>query len=53
MEASRRRTDGWIVESIPKGCGFFFCNRDNERVCVSIECFEPGAVGGGRWPRRR
>jgi len=32
---------GWRVNSIPKMCGFFFADRDNERVCVSVECFEP------------
>lgn len=32
---------GWRVESIPKKCAFFFADRDNDRVCVSVECFEP------------
>jgi hypothetical protein len=31
---------GWRVDSIPKKCGFFFADRDNDRVCVDIECFE-------------
>jgi hypothetical protein len=35
------RTAGWRVEAIPTKCGFFFADRDNERVCVSVECFEP------------
>jgi hypothetical protein len=33
----------WRVDSIPKNCGFFFADRDNDRVCVSIECFEPAS----------
>jgi hypothetical protein len=32
---------GWRVDSIPKNCGFFFADRDNDRLCVAIECFEP------------
>ncbi len=32
---------GWLVDSIPKKCAFFFADRDNERVCVSVECYEP------------
>jgi hypothetical protein len=32
---------GWRVDSIPKKCGFFFADRDNDRVCVAVECFEP------------
>jgi hypothetical protein len=42
---------GWRVDSIPKNCGFFFADRDNDRVCVAIECFEPAsrsAHGRGR-----
>jgi hypothetical protein len=42
---------GWHVDSIPNKCGFFFADRDNDRVCVAIECFEPaarGAHGRGR-----
>jgi hypothetical protein len=38
------RTAGWRVEAIPAKCGFFFADRDNERVCVSVECFEPAAT---------
>jgi hypothetical protein len=33
----------WRVDSIPKNCGFFFADRDNDRVCVAIECFEPAS----------
>jgi hypothetical protein len=32
---------GWRVDSIPRKCGFFFADRENDRVCVSVECFEP------------
>jgi hypothetical protein len=34
---------GWRTGSIPKKCSFFFADRDNERVCVSVECFEPAS----------
>ena len=47
-ERNRRLRDGWAAEDIPRNCAFFFCDRDNDRVCVSIECFEPGAVGTPR-----
>ena len=41
---------GWRVESIPRKGAFFFADRDNDRVCVSVECFEPAAIDarGGR-----
>jgi hypothetical protein len=39
---------GWLVDPIPKNCGFFFADRDNDRVCVAIECFEPAS----RWRER-
>ena len=34
---------GWRVDSIPKNCGFFFADREDDRVCVAIECFEPAS----------
>ncbi len=36
-------TKGWRAGVIPKKCSFFFADRDNERVCVSVECFEPAS----------
>ena len=48
VEADRRRSDGWAVEDVPRNCAFFFCDRQNERVCVSIECYEPGQPGSPR-----
>jgi hypothetical protein len=39
----RRRCEGWAVDNIPRNCAFFFCDRQNERVCVSIECYETDA----------
>lgn len=47
-ERSRRVRTGWLAEDIPRNCAFFFCDLGNERVCVSIECFEPGDVGTPR-----
>ena len=43
---------GWAVEDFPRNCSLF-CELENERVCVSIECFEPGAGGLPGWPNRR
>ena len=50
MQAERERlqASGWVVDDIPRNCAFFFCDRQNERVCVSIECYEPGPVGSPR-----
>jgi hypothetical protein len=39
--------DGWQIGDIPRNCSFVFCQRGNERVCVSIECYEPGTAGLG------
>jgi hypothetical protein len=42
---------GWHVDSIPKNCSFFFADRDNDRVCVAMECFEPASSSSlGRGP---
>jgi hypothetical protein len=46
-ECARRAAEGWHVEDIPANCAFCFCHRGKERVCISIECFEPGAAGLG------
>ena len=47
-ERTRRVRAGWVTEDIPRNCAFFFCDRDNDRVCVSIECYEPGPAGSPR-----
>jgi hypothetical protein len=39
--------DDWTVGDIPRNCSFVFCQRENERVCVSIDCYEPGTAGLG------
>jgi hypothetical protein len=44
----RLQASGWVVDDIPCNCAFFFCDRQNERVCVSIECYEPGPAGSPR-----
>jgi hypothetical protein len=41
-ERGRRLADGWLADEIARNCAFFFCNRAEERVCVAIECYEPG-----------
>lgn len=46
-ERARRAADGWRVEDIPRNCAFCFADRGEERVCISIDCFEPGTVGLG------
>jgi hypothetical protein len=52
-EGDRRRRGGWAVEDVPRNCAFFFCDRQNDRVCVSIECYEPGPVGSPRCSMRQ
>ena len=42
-----RQAEGWVVEEIPHNCAFFFCSRGNERICVAIECYEPGKAPTG------
>src|SRR4051794_21168433 len=46
-ERVRRAADGWHVEDIPQNCAFCFAARGSERVCIRIECFEPGTAGLG------
>jgi hypothetical protein len=41
-ERARLAAEGWSVDTIPKNCSFCFCDRGNERVCIAIECYEPG-----------
>ena len=48
-ERARRLTDGWSVGEIPRNCSFFFCERGEDRVCVAIECFEPGSRAHPGW----
>jgi|SRR5689334_3236943 hypothetical protein len=43
---------GWRVDSIARKCAFFFADRDNDRVCVSVECFEPETAADVRRFRR-
>jgi len=48
-ERTRRAADGWIVDDIPHYCSFCFCDKGDERICIAIDCFEPGAVPLERW----
>ena len=41
-ERARRAAEGWSVDTIPKNCSFCFCDQGNDRVCIAIECYEPG-----------
>ena len=50
-ERARRVPEGWHAEVSSRHCAFFFCDRDEERVCVAIECFEPGSRSPIGWPR--
>jgi hypothetical protein len=52
-ERERFRDAGWISTELARNRGFFFCDREDERRCVSIECYEPGARSGQGWPRFR
>jgi hypothetical protein len=33
---------GWLAAQLKANRGFFFCERENERICVSVESYEPG-----------
>jgi hypothetical protein len=46
-ERTRRIAAGWHVEAVPRNCSFCFADRGPDRVCISIECFEPGCAGLG------
>jgi hypothetical protein len=35
--------EGWTAEELTR-YSFVYCQRENERVCVLIECFEPGTA---------
>jgi hypothetical protein len=56
LEAERTRLmrEGWNVDE-PTRYAFLFADKDNERVCVSIEVYEPGRmpVGHGSFIGRR
>jgi hypothetical protein len=47
-ECGRRR--GGSSMYIPRTGSFLFCELENERVCVSIECFEAGSASSPGWP---
>ena len=48
-ERERRVREGWTAGEIPRNCSFFFCDRQEERVCIAIECFEPGSRSHLSW----
>jgi hypothetical protein len=50
-ERDRRVAQGWHAEASARHCAFFFCDRAEARVCVAIECFEPGSRSPSGWPR--
>lgn len=43
-------SEGWTADSMTRH-SFVFCQKGNERVCVSVECFEPGTapIGHGHF----
>lgn len=43
-ERERRIVAGWQATQIKGNVSFIFCERGGERVCISIEYFEPGKV---------
>ena len=43
-ERVRRAAEGWTVDTIPQNCSFCFAARGNERICFSVEVYEPGHV---------
>jgi hypothetical protein len=38
---------GWRAGELKKNRGFYFCERENERICVSVESYEPGQAPRG------
>lgn len=42
-ERQRLVDEGWTADKLTR-YSFVHCQRENERVCISIECFEPGAA---------
>lgn len=42
QERERRLRKDWTVEDIGLAGAFFFCSRDAERCCVTIESYAPG-----------
>ena len=48
-ERDARIKAGWNSDPIGRRCGFFFCDRENERLCVAIEWFEPGSRSSTKW----
>jgi hypothetical protein len=52
-EREQLRAAGWVATQLARNRGFFFCDREEQRLCVSIECYEPGARSGQGWPRLR
>jgi hypothetical protein len=45
LAAERQRLvdEGWTADKLTR-YQFVFCERGNERVCVCIECYEPGTA---------
>jgi hypothetical protein len=35
--------EGWTADALNR-YSFVYCQREKERVCISIECFEPGTT---------
>lgn len=42
-ERQRLIDEGWTADALTR-YSFVYCQREIERVCVSIECFEPGTA---------
>jgi hypothetical protein len=42
-ERERMMADGWVVDEIRR-YSFVFATRENDRWCITIECYEPGTA---------
>ena len=42
---SERIAGGWSCTNIGRSVGFFFAERDGERLQIGIECFDPHGPG--------
>lgn len=42
VERDRRIADRWRVDDLPHHCSVCFLERGEDRLCIAVECYEPG-----------
>lgn len=45
-ERDRMLAEGWVTDEI-RWYAFVFCQKGNDRWCISVECYEPGTSPPG------